>query len=68
MFINPMLLQTASGRFSNSEFNLRSTDIVLYMQLKPERYDYIVPHVKGAGEALFRQIEARGMEGVCCKA
>ncbi|WP_054943691.1 ATP-dependent DNA ligase [Paenibacillus ihuae] len=45
---------------------MRRKEILAGLNL-PSRSFGIVPHVEGAGEALFEQIKARGMEGVIGK-
>lgn len=45
---------------------LRRKEILSGLSLPSSSYG-VVPHIDGAGEALFEQIEARGMEGVVAK-
>ncbi|QUL57594.1 ATP-dependent DNA ligase [Paenibacillus tritici] len=45
---------------------LRRKEILAGLSLPSPSYG-VVPHIEGAGEALFEQIEARGMEGVVAK-
>ncbi|OZQ85763.1 hypothetical protein [Paenibacillus sp. VTT E-133291] len=74
MFISPMLLQTAAGPFSHSDYIFEPKDVrglplmsrkeILAGLTLPSNSFGVVPHVEGDGEALFEQIVTRGMEVV----